>query len=113
MHFVLDIIIQMALTFRRLTIPFSSYFSTHFWGPIANWGIPLAAIADLRKDPTIISGKMTLGKVCVYFRLSSWSSDTLLCIFIILLSVLNFQHLSLQSNPNVRLDTGSQFNIVD
>lgn len=36
-------------------------FSTHFWGPIANWGIPLAAIADLRKDPTIISGKMTLG----------------------------------------------------
>lgn len=36
--------------------------STHFWGPVANWGIPLAAIADLRKDPTIISGKMTLGK---------------------------------------------------
>lgn len=42
------------------------FFSTHFWGPIANWGIPLAAIADLRKDPTIISGKMTLGMfVCI------------------------------------------------
>ncbi|KPJ04364.1 PREDICTED: mitochondrial pyruvate carrier 1 [Papilio xuthus] len=34
--------------------------STHFWGPVANWGIPLAAIADTRKDPVFISGKMTL-----------------------------------------------------
>lgn len=34
--------------------------STHFWGPVANWGIPLAAISDIRKDPSIISGKMTL-----------------------------------------------------
>lgn len=33
--------------------------STHFWGPVANWGIPLAAIADTQKDPKIISGKMT------------------------------------------------------
>lgn len=36
-------------------------FSTHFWGPVANWGIPIAALADIRKDPQIISGKMTLG----------------------------------------------------
>ena len=35
--------------------------STHFWGPVANWGIPLAAISDMRKDPSIISGKMTIG----------------------------------------------------
>ena len=35
------------------------FFSTHFWGPVANWGLPLAAIADTRKDPEIISGKMT------------------------------------------------------
>ncbi|KAJ0177990.1 hypothetical protein K1T71_006863 [Dendrolimus kikuchii] len=35
-------------------------FRTHFWGPVANWGIPLAAIADTRKDPSFISGKMTL-----------------------------------------------------
>uniref|UniRef100_A0A0A9XKN3 Mitochondrial pyruvate carrier n=1 Tax=Lygus hesperus TaxID=30085 RepID=A0A0A9XKN3_LYGHE len=39
--------------------------STHFWGPVANWGIPLAAIADVRKDPSIISGKMTVA-LCVY-----------------------------------------------
>lgn len=39
--------------------------STHFWGPIANWGIPLAAIADIKKDPKYISGKMTLA-LCVY-----------------------------------------------
>uniref|UniRef100_A0A2A4IS31 Mitochondrial pyruvate carrier n=1 Tax=Heliothis virescens TaxID=7102 RepID=A0A2A4IS31_HELVI len=34
--------------------------STHFWGPVANWGIPLAALADIQKDPSFISGKMTL-----------------------------------------------------
>ncbi|XP_045601227.1 mitochondrial pyruvate carrier 1 [Procambarus clarkii] len=39
--------------------------STHFWGPVANWGIPLAAIADTRKPPEIISGKMTLA-LCLY-----------------------------------------------
>uniref|UniRef100_A0A1A9Z8B7 Mitochondrial pyruvate carrier n=1 Tax=Glossina pallidipes TaxID=7398 RepID=A0A1A9Z8B7_GLOPL len=36
------------------------FMSTHFWGPVANWGIPLAAIADIRSDPKYISGKMTL-----------------------------------------------------
>ncbi len=36
--------------------------STHFWGPVANWGIPLAAIADFKKDPKIISPVMTTGK---------------------------------------------------
>lgn len=35
--------------------------STHFWGPVANWGIPLAALADIKKDPKYISGKMTFG----------------------------------------------------
>ena len=34
--------------------------STHFWGPVANWGLPLAALGDLQKNPEIISGKMTL-----------------------------------------------------
>lgn len=39
---------------------FRSYiFSTHFWGPVANWGLPLAAIADTQKSPEFISGKMT------------------------------------------------------
>ncbi|KAF9086707.1 pyruvate transporter mpc1 [Mortierella sp. GBA35] len=31
----------------------------HFWGPVANWGLPLAAIADFKKDPELISGNMT------------------------------------------------------
>ncbi|XP_013385800.1 mitochondrial pyruvate carrier 1 isoform X2 [Lingula anatina] len=34
-------------------------FLQHFWGPVANWGIPLAAIADVGRTPEIISGKMT------------------------------------------------------
>ncbi|KAI0068214.1 UPF0041-domain-containing protein [Artomyces pyxidatus] len=35
------------------------FFSTHFWGPVANWGLPLAAIADLNKSEDVISGSMT------------------------------------------------------
>ena len=37
--------------------------STHFWGPVANWGIPIAAIADFKRDPSMISGNMTVGKL--------------------------------------------------
>ncbi|KAL9591083.1 MAG: hypothetical protein Q9203_000082 [Teloschistes exilis] len=33
--------------------------STHFWGPVSNFGIPVAAIADMQKDPEMISGRMT------------------------------------------------------
>ncbi|EPX71778.1 uncharacterized protein SOCG_03715 [Schizosaccharomyces octosporus yFS286] len=33
--------------------------STHFWGPLSNFGIPIAAILDLKKDPQLISGQMT------------------------------------------------------
>lgn len=40
--------------------------STHFWGPVANWGIPLAALADTQKSPKFISGKMTLGEGVTY-----------------------------------------------
>ncbi|KAJ0177989.1 hypothetical protein K1T71_006862 [Dendrolimus kikuchii] len=40
---------------------FRSYLmSTHFWGPVMNWSIPIATISDTRKDPSFISGKMTL-----------------------------------------------------
>lgn len=39
--------------------------STHFWGPVANWGIPIAALSDIKKDPSIISGKMTFA-LCIY-----------------------------------------------
>ncbi|XP_018356587.1 PREDICTED: mitochondrial pyruvate carrier 1-like isoform X2 [Trachymyrmex septentrionalis] len=49
---------------RLLTKETRDYlFSTHFWGPVFNWMIPIAAIADMRKHPKIISGKMTLALV--------------------------------------------------
>ena len=35
------------------------FLSTHFWGPVANWGLPIAAISDLQKSPELISGSMT------------------------------------------------------
>ncbi|CCE63335.1 hypothetical protein TPHA_0E02430 [Tetrapisispora phaffii CBS 4417] len=40
-------------------------FTTHFWGPVSNFGIPIAAIYDLKKDPTLISGPMT-GALVMY-----------------------------------------------
>ncbi|CAB3251310.1 unnamed protein product [Arctia plantaginis] len=48
--------------------------STHFWGPVANWGIPIAAIADTKKDPSFISGKMTLDS-CGMIELRGWARD--------------------------------------
>ncbi|KAK9460711.1 uncharacterized protein V1516DRAFT_677440 [Lipomyces oligophaga] len=39
--------------------------STHFWGPVSNFGIPVAAMMDIRKDPTLISGPMT-GSLIIY-----------------------------------------------
>jgi hypothetical protein len=39
--------------------------STHFWGPVANWGLPLAAIADAQLTPEKISGNMTTA-LCIY-----------------------------------------------
>ncbi|KAI8882484.1 UPF0041-domain-containing protein [Backusella circina FSU 941] len=48
---------------------FRSYLcSTHFWGPVVNWGIPIAAIADTQKDASLISGNMT-GALCIYSAL--------------------------------------------
>lgn len=29
---------------------------------VANWGLPLAAMSDMKRDPEFISGKMTTGK---------------------------------------------------
>ncbi|PFH54461.1 hypothetical protein AMATHDRAFT_134181 [Amanita thiersii Skay4041] len=40
------------------------FFSTHFWGPVANWGLPLAAISDLSKNEEMISGTMTTALLC-------------------------------------------------
>ncbi|MCJ1243900.1 pyruvate transporter mpc1 [Trapelia coarctata] len=39
--------------------------STHFWGPVSNFGIPVAAVMDTKKDPEIISGTMT-GALTLY-----------------------------------------------
>ncbi|KAH8100698.1 UPF0041-domain-containing protein [Cristinia sonorae] len=50
------------------------FFSTHFWGPVANWGLPLAALADLRKDEEAISGAMTsaLAAYSLVFTRFAW-----------------------------------------
>ena len=37
---------------------------THFGGPVANWGLPIAAINDMKKSPEIISGRMTFALCC-------------------------------------------------
>ncbi|KAI9177753.1 hypothetical protein LWI28_018860 [Acer negundo] len=42
--------------------------TTHFWGPVFGWSIPLAAVADTQKPPEMISGNMT-GVMCVYSAL--------------------------------------------
>ncbi|KAF2109072.1 hypothetical protein BDV96DRAFT_249629 [Lophiotrema nucula] len=50
-----------ALNAKIRSNKYLDYFcSTHFWGPASNFGIPLAAVADMSKDPEIISGRMTL-----------------------------------------------------
>uniref|UniRef100_A0A8C6Z5T0 Mitochondrial pyruvate carrier n=1 Tax=Nothoprocta perdicaria TaxID=30464 RepID=A0A8C6Z5T0_NOTPE len=36
----------------------------HFWGPVANWGLPIAAFNDMKKSPEIISGRMTFALCC-------------------------------------------------
>uniref|UniRef100_A0A453CAE0 Mitochondrial pyruvate carrier n=1 Tax=Aegilops tauschii subsp. strangulata TaxID=200361 RepID=A0A453CAE0_AEGTS len=36
--------------------------TTHFWGPVANWGFVLAGLVDLNKPPEMISGNMTAGR---------------------------------------------------
>ncbi|KAL6900851.1 hypothetical protein ACP4OV_005527 [Aristida adscensionis] len=33
--------------------------TTHFWGPVSNWGLVLASLADTRKPAENISGNMT------------------------------------------------------
>ncbi|KAM3267028.1 mitochondrial pyruvate carrier 1-like isoform X1 [Capsicum annuum] len=42
--------------------------TTHFWGPVANWGIITAGILDTQKPPDVISGNMT-SVMCVYSAL--------------------------------------------
>lgn len=39
--------------------------TTHFWGPVSNFGVPVAAMLDLKKDADLISGPMT-GSLIMY-----------------------------------------------
>ncbi|KAH6556973.1 hypothetical protein KP509_1Z144800 [Ceratopteris richardii] len=39
--------------------------TTHFWGPVANWGFVVAGLIDTQKPPDVISGNMTTA-MCIY-----------------------------------------------
>mmetsp|Transcript_24007 Transcript_24007/g.75575 ORF Transcript_24007/g.75575 Transcript_24007/m.75575 type:complete len:99 (-) Transcript_24007:458-754(-) len=39
--------------------------TTHFWGPVANWGFVVAALSDMNKPADTISPRMT-SVLCVY-----------------------------------------------
>ncbi|KAK4229162.1 upf0041 domain-containing protein [Podospora fimiseda] len=55
-----------ALNAKIRSNPWTDYIcSTHFWGPVSNFGIPLAAVMDTQKSPELISGQMTAA-LCVY-----------------------------------------------
>jgi len=48
---------------------------------VANWGLPLAAIADLKKDEEVISGTMTSALAAYSYVSPVFCSDTLLIWF--------------------------------
>jgi len=51
---------------NSVTCPQTGWKTTHFWGPVANWGLSLAAIYDMQyKSLDIVSYNMT-GTLCVY-----------------------------------------------
>ncbi|XP_044947268.1 mitochondrial pyruvate carrier 1-like [Hordeum vulgare subsp. vulgare] len=39
--------------------------TTHFWGPVSNWGLHPRDLGDNKKPPELISGRMT-AVMCVY-----------------------------------------------
>ncbi|XXQ32080.1 Mitochondrial pyruvate carrier [Plasmodiophora brassicae] len=39
--------------------------TTHFWGPVANWGFVVAGLADWKRPAAQVSGPMT-SALCVY-----------------------------------------------
>lgn len=48
--------------------------TTHFWGPVFNWSLPIAAFVDTKKPPELISGNMVTA-MCFYsamFMRFSW-----------------------------------------
>ncbi|KAK8586456.1 hypothetical protein V6N13_010048 [Hibiscus sabdariffa] len=59
---------QMASSFRAFLNSPVGPKTTHFWGPVANWGFVLAGLVDMNKPPEMISGNMTTA-MCVYSAL--------------------------------------------
>ncbi|XP_021800969.1 mitochondrial pyruvate carrier 1-like [Prunus avium] len=58
----------MASSFRAFLNSPVGPKTTHFWGPVANWGFVAAGLADMNKPPEMISGNMTAA-MCVYSAL--------------------------------------------
>eukprot|EP00472_Partenskyella_glossopodia_P006080 CAMPEP_0197517682 /NCGR_PEP_ID=MMETSP1318-20131121/2745_1 /TAXON_ID=552666 /ORGANISM="Partenskyella glossopodia, Strain RCC365" /LENGTH=249 /DNA_ID=CAMNT_0043067455 /DNA_START=90 /DNA_END=839 /DNA_ORIENTATION=+ len=51
------------------TCPKTGWKTTHFWGPVANWGLVVAAVSDaFTKGPEVISVPMT-SSLCIYSML--------------------------------------------
>lgn len=48
--------------------PEHGWKTTHFWGPVANWGLVLAAVKDSTHGPEMVSLPMT-GSLCIYSAL--------------------------------------------
>ncbi|KAJ6418119.1 hypothetical protein OIU84_001493 [Salix udensis] len=61
-------LLAMAATFRAFLNSPVGPKTTHFWGPVANWGFVAAGLADMQKPPEMISRNMT-GAMCVYSAL--------------------------------------------
>ncbi|MCJ1270738.1 hypothetical protein MMC22_010635 [Lobaria immixta] len=56
-----------ALNAKIRSQPVLSYFcSTHFWGPASNFGIPIAAVMDTKKDAEIHAEKPALVRMPLY-----------------------------------------------
>ncbi|KAJ7400953.1 hypothetical protein BTVI_100485 [Pitangus sulphuratus] len=64
--------------FEKYIFPTITFLVKHFWGPVANWGLPVAAINDMKKSPEIVSGRMTFVSMNPYY--SAAGADTCYCL---------------------------------
>ncbi|KAK4160721.1 hypothetical protein QBC43DRAFT_325131 [Cladorrhinum sp. PSN259] len=63
-----------ALNAKIRSNPVTDYIcSTHFWGPVSNYSIPIAAVYDTQKSPDLISGKMTAALTVYAFTFMKFS----------------------------------------
>ncbi|OXB76576.1 UNVERIFIED_CONTAM: hypothetical protein H355_011196 [Colinus virginianus] len=70
-----------------------TWLVNHFWGPVANWGLPVAAINDMKKSPEIISGRMTFVQI---FKVILWY---LLCFAALCCYSLTFMRFAYKVQP--------------